>query len=94
MDEAENTTKSGLILPDEAKKESTFGTVVATGRRTDEKGEVIFYPAKPGERVLVTKYGGTEVKVSAKTLKIFQCDDILAVIEVTAKELASEGQKK
>lgn len=71
-----------IIEPENAKKESQFGVVVAIGPKTNSKGEAVFYPAKTGEKVMVSKYGGVEVKVENKGLKLFSCEDILATIAI------------
>ena len=81
-----------IIVPDSAKKESQFGTVLAVGAKTNHKGEAVFYPAKPGEKIMVSKYGGVEVKVENRGLKLFSCEDILATI--TTEEVPDEKPKK
>jgi len=80
LDEVKDT--GVIITPEAAKKESQFGNVLAVGSMTNHKGEAIFYPAKAGQKVMVSRYGGVEVKVGDKTLKLYQCDDILATIDM------------
>ena len=79
--EAETTTASGLVLPDTAKEKPQEAEVIAlgTGKR-DDSGKVIPFEVKAGDRVLISKYGGTEVKVGDETLLIVNEDDILGVI--------------
>jgi len=74
--------KGGIIIPDSAKEKPTEGIVVALGTgKTDDQGKKIPFEVKKGDRVLVSKYGGTEVKLNDKEYKILNADDILAVIE-------------
>lgn len=88
MDESATKSAGGLFLPEQAKKESQFGKVLAIGDGFNEKGEAVFYPAKPGNQVLVSRYGGVEVKLGDKLVKLFQCSDILAVIIETPDPVA------
>src|SRR4030095_8508266 len=67
--------KGGIIIPDTAKEKPMESVVVALGTgKTDDK-------VKKGERVLVSKYGGTEIKLDGKEYKILNSDDVLAVID-------------
>ena len=79
--EAEEVSKSGIIIPDTAKERPSEGKVVAVGpgRRTDE-GERVEPEVKKGDRVLYGKYSGTEVKVGDKEYLILRETDILAVL--------------
>ena len=79
--EAEEVSKSGIIIPDTAKERPSEGKVVAVGpgRRTDE-GERVEPEVKKGDRVLYGKYSGTEVKVGEKEYLILRETDILAVL--------------
>lgn len=78
----EETTKSGIVLPDTAKEKSTKGEVVAVGSgRVLPNGRVVALSVKPGDTVLYSKYAGSEVKVDGKELKIVQESEILAVID-------------
>jgi chaperonin GroES len=74
--------KGGIIIPDTAKEKPTEGFVraVGPGKREDD-GKVTPLEVKEGDRVLITKYGGTEVKLDGKEYKLLRSDDILAVIE-------------
>jgi chaperonin GroES len=78
----EETTKSGIVLPDTAKEKPQEGVVVAvgTGRVTDE-GDRIKPEVKEGEKVLYAKYAGTEVKLEEEEYLILSEKDILAVLE-------------
>ena len=74
--------KGGIIIPDSAKEKPTEGIVVALGTgKTDDSGKKVPFEVKKGDRVLVTKYGGTEIKLDGKEYKILSSDDILAVVE-------------
>ena len=79
--EEKEVKKGGIIIPDTAKEKPTEGVVraVGTGKRDDDK--VIPIEVKEGDRVLITKYGGTEVKLNGKKFKILRNDDLLAIIE-------------
>ncbi len=82
--EEKETKKGGIIIPDSAKEKPTESTVVVvalgTGK-TDDNGKKVPFEVKKGDRVLVSKYGGTEIKLDGKEYKILNSDDILAVIE-------------
>ncbi|OGZ63630.1 MAG: co-chaperone GroES, partial [Candidatus Staskawiczbacteria bacterium RIFCSPHIGHO2_01_FULL_36_16] len=79
----EEKTKAGIFLPETASKEkSEEGKVVAVGPgKRNEKGEVIPVSVKPGDKVLFSKYGPSEIKVDDKEYLIAREDDMLAVIE-------------
>jgi chaperonin GroES len=80
--EEKEVKKGGIIIPDTAKEKPTEGLVVALGTgKTDDSGKKVPFEVKKGDRVLVSKYGGTEIKLDGKEYKIFNSDDILAVIE-------------
>ena len=80
--EQDEVKKGGIIIPDTAKEKPQEGKVVAlgTGKR-DEDGKLIPFEVKKGDRVLISKYGGTEIKIDGKELLIMREDDILGVIE-------------
>ena len=79
--EEKEVKKGGIIIPDSAKEKPTEGIVKALGTgKTDDQGKKIPFEVKTGDRVLVSKYGGTEVKLNDKEYKILNSDDILAVI--------------
>lgn len=79
----EEKTKAGIFLPETANKEkSEQGKVVAIGQgRTTPEGKIIPMQVKPGDKVLFSKYGPSEVKVGGKEYLIASEGDILAVIE-------------
>ena len=81
--EAEQTTASGLVIPDTAKEKPQEGKVLAVGPgRWDEDGEKrIPLDVKVGDVVLYSKYGGTEVKYSGEEYLVLSARDVLAVIE-------------
>ena len=80
--EEKEVKKGGIIIPDSAKEKPTEGLVVALGTgKTDDNGKKVPFEVKKGDRVLVSKYGGTEIKLDGKEYKILNSDDILAVID-------------
>jgi len=80
--EEKETKKGGIIIPDTAKEKPTEGIVRALGTgKTDDDGKKLPFEVKVGDRVLVSKYGGTEIKLDGKEFKILNSDDILGVIE-------------
>ncbi len=81
--EAEQTTASGLVIPDTAKeKPPQEGEVVAVGAgRFDDKGERIPVDVKVGDKVVFSKYGGTELKYGNEEYLVLGARDILAIIE-------------
>jgi len=80
--EEKEVKKGGIIIPDTAKEKPTEGIVRALGTgKTDDDGKKLPFEVKVGDRVLVSKYGGTEVKLDGKEFKILNSDDILGVIE-------------
>ncbi|HRR95298.1 MAG TPA: co-chaperone GroES [Candidatus Ratteibacteria bacterium] len=80
--EAEEKTKSGIILPDTAKEKPQEGKVVAAGKgKTDESGKIIPMEVKVGDKVLYGKYSGTEITIDEKEYIILREEDILAVVE-------------
>ena len=81
--DAEQTTASGLVIPDTAKEKPQEGEVLAVGPgRFDDEGEKrIPLDVQVGDTVLYSKYGGTEVKYSGEEYLILSARDVLAVIE-------------
>jgi len=80
--EQDEVKKGGIIIPDTAKEKPQEGKVVAVGTgKRDEHGKLIPFEVKKGDRVLISKYGGTEVKINEKNYLIMREDDILGVIE-------------
>jgi chaperonin GroES len=78
--EAEETTASGLVIPDTAKEKPQQGEVLAVGpgRRAEQSGELIPMDVKVGDTVVYSKYGGTEVTVDGEELLILSSRDVLA----------------
>ncbi len=80
--EEKEVKKGGIIIPDSAKEKPTEGIIIALGTgKTDDNGKKVPFEIKKGDRVLVSKYGGTEIKLDGKEYKILNSDDILAVID-------------
>jgi chaperonin GroES len=81
--EAEQTTASGLVIPDTAKEKPQQGTVLAVGpgRWSDDEGKHFKLDIKEGQTVLYSKYGGTEVTVDGDDLLILTSRDVLAIVE-------------
>ncbi|GAA1706784.1 co-chaperone GroES [Propioniferax innocua] len=79
--EAEQTTASGLVIPDTAKEKPQEGKVVATGPgRIDDNGKRVEMDVKEDDVVIFSKYGGTEVKYDGKEYLLLNARDILAVV--------------
>jgi chaperonin GroES len=77
----ETVSKGGIIIPDTAKEKPQQGKVVAVGTgKLDENGKKIAFNVKKGDKVLMPKYGGTEVKIDDKEYQIMREDDILGII--------------
>lgn len=70
--EADQTSPSGIIIPDTAKEKPQMGEVIAVGKEVKE--------VKPGQKIIYAKYGPTEVKVSGEELLILKEEDVLAVV--------------
>ena len=80
--EEKEQKKGGIIIPDTAKEKPMESLVVALGTgKTDDNGKKLPFEVKKGDRVLVSKYGGTEIKLDGREYKILSSDDVLAVIE-------------
>ena len=80
--EAETTTASGLVIPDTAKEKPQEGEVVAVGPgRIDDNGNRVPMDVTVGDRVLYSKYGGTEVKYGADEYLVLSARDVLAIVE-------------
>ncbi|KGN39828.1 co-chaperone GroES [Knoellia aerolata] len=79
--EAEQTTASGLVIPDTAKEKPQEGEVLAVGPgRIDDNGNRVPLDVAVGDRVIFSKYGGTEVKHGGQELLILSARDVLAVV--------------
>jgi chaperonin GroES len=80
--EAEETTASGLVIPDTAKEKPQQGTVMAVGPgRVSDQGERIKLDVKAGDTVVYSKYGGTEIKLEGEEYLILSARDILAIVD-------------
>lgn len=80
--EAESQTDSGIFLPESAKEKPQEATVVAVGDgKVLDTGDRSDFQVKKGDRVLIGKWGGTEVKIDEKEMLILDESDILAVLE-------------
>jgi chaperonin GroES len=78
----EEMTKGGIIIPDSAKEKPAEGEIVAVGSgKLNDKGERVAVDLKVGEKVLFSKYGGTDVKIDGEDYLIMREDDILGVVE-------------
>ena len=79
--EAEEKTQSGIILTGTAKEKPQEAEVIALGTgKTDKEGHVVAFQVKVGDRVLISKYGGTEVKFGDEKYTLLREDDILGII--------------
>ena len=80
--ESEETTASGLVIPDTAKEKPQQGEVLAVGpgRRSEQTGEVIPLDVSVGDTVVYSKYGGTEITVDGEDLLILTSRDVLATV--------------
>lgn len=79
--EAEETTKAGIILTGSAKEKPDVSVVVAVGPGGTVDGKEVKMTLKPGEKVIVGKYSGTEVKLDGEEYTVVSQSDILAVVE-------------
>ena len=81
--EAEETTVSGLVIPDTAKEKPQQGEVLAVGpgRRSEQTGEIIPLDVKVGDTVVYSKYGGTEITDGCDDVLILNGRDILAIVK-------------
>jgi chaperonin GroES len=80
-EEGEETTASGIVIPDTAKEKPQEGTVLAVGpgKRSDT-GDLVPMDVKEGDRVIYSKYGGTEIKYEGEDLLILSARDVLAIV--------------
>ena len=79
--EAEKTTASGLVIPDTAKEKPQEGRVLAVGPGRFEDGVRVPLDVQVGDKVIFSKYGGTEVKFSGVEYLVLSARDVLAVVE-------------
>jgi chaperonin GroES len=80
--ESEETTASGLVIPDTAKEKPQQGEVIAVGpgKRSEQTGEIIPVGVSVGDTVLYSKYGGTEVTIDGDDVLVLSARDVLAVV--------------
>ena len=79
--EEKEVKKGGIIIPDTAKEKPQEGKVVALGTgKVDDEGKKVAFTVKVGDRVLISKYGGTEIKVDGESYLIMREDDILGIL--------------
>jgi chaperonin GroES len=80
--DAEQTTASGLVIPETAKEKPQQGEVLAVGpgKRSEQTGALIPLDIHEGDRVVYSKYGGTEVKIDGEELLILSARDVLGVL--------------
>jgi chaperonin GroES len=81
--ESEETTASGLVIPDTAKEKPQQGEVIAVGpgKRSEQTGEIIPIGVSVGDTVLYSKYGGTEVTVDGDDVLVLSARDVLAIVK-------------
>ena len=81
--ESEETTASGLVIPDTAKEKPQQGEVLAVGpgKRSDQTGELIPMDVSIGDTVVYSKYGGTEISSGGQDLLILSARDVLAIVK-------------
>jgi len=80
--EEEAKTAGGIIIPDSAKEKPAEGEIIAVGPgKLNDHGERVAMDVKPGDRVLFSKYGGTDVRIEGEDYLIMREDDILGVVE-------------
>ena len=80
--EEEEKTKGGIIIPDTAKEKPQEGKIIAVGKgKILENGTKIELDVKVGDKILFSKYGGTEIKLEGEDYLIMREDDILGIIE-------------
>ena len=79
--EEKEQKKGGIIIPDTAKEKPQEAEVIALGTgKLDDNGKKIEFTVKKGDKVIVSKYGGTEIKIDGQTYSLLREDDILGII--------------
>jgi len=81
--ESEETTASGLVIPDSAQEKPQQGEVLAVGpgKRSEQTGDVIPVDVSKGDTVVYSKYGGTEITIDGDDLLILSARDVLAIVK-------------
>lgn len=78
---AKDVTKGGIVLPDTAKERPQEGEVIAVGPgKTLENGKVVPLEVKVGDKIIYSKYGGSEVKIGTEEFVVLRQDDVLAIV--------------
>tara|TARA_A100000171_G_C2102570_1_gene130517 strand:- start:595 stop:906 length:312 start_codon:yes stop_codon:yes gene_type:complete len=81
-DEAETVTSAGIYLPESSTEKPQFATVLAVGEGTlNDKGDRIPLEVKPGDRIILSKWGGTELKLDGEEYLIINASDVLAIVD-------------
>ncbi len=81
-DEAETVTSAGIYLPESSTEKPQFATVLAVGEGTlNDKGDRIPLEVKPGDRIILSKWGGTELKLDGEEYLIINSSDVLAIVD-------------
>ena len=81
MEEAEETTKSGIVLASAAKEKPQIATVIAVGPGGMVDGKEVTMYLKVGDKVITSKYAGTEIKIDGEEYTITRQSDVLAIVE-------------
>jgi chaperonin GroES len=82
LEEDDEKTQGGIIIPDSAKEKPQKGEVVAAGKgKKSEDGKIVPLDVKPGDKVLFGKYSGNEVKIDGEECLIMREDEILGILE-------------
>src|ERR1700745_258635 len=90
--EEQEVKKGGIIIPDTAKEKPQEGKVVALGTgKVDDNGKRVDFTVKKGDRVLISKYGGTEIKIDNENYLIMREDDILGIIGEIVSQLSTKN---
>lgn len=77
----EEQVKGGIVIPDSAKEKPQEAEIIALGTgKKDDNGKAIAFEVKVGDRVIVSKYGGTEVKLGEETYNLLREEDILGIV--------------
>ncbi|MCR9076201.1 MAG: co-chaperone GroES [bacterium] len=81
-DEAETVTSAGIYLPESSTEKPQFATVLAVGEGTlNDAGDRIPLDVKPGDRIILSKWGGTELKLDGEEYLIVNSSDVLAIVD-------------
>ncbi len=85
--ESEEKTKGGIIIPDTAKEKPQEGEVVAVGPGArNEQGQIVALDVRAGDRILFSKWSGTEIKIDGEDFLIMKESDVMGVIEAEAEQ--------